>query len=70
MTIRTADKTITCGELDFDPVEQVLICRRGQLAKVTVIDDNDLNGATCDEARLNIQTNQLQKMTNVTGQGR
>jgi lipopolysaccharide export system protein LptA len=70
MTIVTADKTITCGEMDFDPIEQILTCRHGQLAKVTVVDDNDLSGATCDEASLNIKTNELKKLTNVTGQGR
>jgi lipopolysaccharide export system protein LptA len=70
MTIRTADKTILCGELDFDPVENILTCRHGQLRQVTVIDNNDLNGVACGEASLNIKTNELKKMTNVTGHGR
>ena len=70
MVIRSGDKTIDCGELDFDPVEQILTCRGGQLGKVTVVDDNDLNGSSFDEAVLNIKTNELKKMTNATGQGR
>jgi hypothetical protein len=69
MIIRSGDKTIDCGELDFDPVEQILTCRRGQLGKVTVVDANDLSGSAFDEAILNLKTNELQKMTNVTGQG-
>ena len=39
------------------------------MAKVTVVDDNDLNGGICDEAILDIKTSELKKMTNVTGQG-
>jgi hypothetical protein len=70
MTIRTADKTINCGELDFDPAGQTLTCRGGKLGKVTVVDNNDLNGGAFDEATLDIKTNELKKMTNATGQGR
>jgi hypothetical protein len=70
MTVRTADKTIFCGELDFDPVEQVLTCLGGQLGKVTVVDDNNIAGGACAEAVFNLKTNELKKMTEVTAHGR
>jgi lipopolysaccharide export system protein LptA len=70
MVIHSGDKMIDCGELDFDPVEQLLTCRGGQLGRVRVVDDNDLNGASFDEAVLNVKTNELKKMTNATGKGR
>ncbi|MGD0464732.1 MAG: hypothetical protein ABSB74_19785 [Tepidisphaeraceae bacterium] len=70
MTVRTTDKTIYCGEFDFDPGQQLLTCRGGQLGKVTVVDDKNLDGGTCAEAIFNLKTNELRKMTDVTGQGR
>ena len=70
MTVRTTDKTIFCGELDFDPVEQVLTCLGGQLGKVTVVDDNNIAGGACAEAVFNLKTNELKKMTEVTAHGR
>jgi len=69
MVIRSGDKTIYCGELDFDPATQTLDCRKGQLAKVTIVDNNNLNGITYDEASLDLKTNELIRMTNATGQG-
>jgi len=70
MTVRTADKTIFCGEFDFDPVEQILTCLSGQLGKVTVVDNDNLTGGTCAEAVFNLKTNELKKMTEVTAHGR
>jgi lipopolysaccharide export system protein LptA len=70
MTILTQDKTITCGEINFDPVEQLLTCTPGVLAKVRVVDNNTLDSGSCDEAVFNLKTNDLKKLTNVTGQGR
>jgi hypothetical protein len=70
MIIRTTDKTIYCGEIDFDPVQQTLTCRGGELGKVTVVDDKNLAGGTCAEAIFNIKTNELKKMMDVTGQTR
>jgi hypothetical protein len=70
MTVRTTDKTIYCGEFDFAPTEQILTCRGGQLGKVTVVDDKNLEGGTCAEAVFNLKTNELKKMTDVTGQSR
>jgi len=70
MTVRTADKTIYCGELEFDPAEQILTCLGGQLGKVTVVDDNNLSGGDCAEAIFNVKTNELKKMTQVTAHGR
>ncbi|HEY1921543.1 MAG TPA: LptA/OstA family protein, partial [Tepidisphaeraceae bacterium] len=70
MIVRTTDKTIYCGEFDFDPSEQTLTCRGGVLGKVTVVDDNNLAGGTCAQAVFNLKTNELKKMTDVTGQER
>jgi lipopolysaccharide export system protein LptA len=70
MIIRTTDKTIYCGELDFDPGQQTLTCRGGDLGKVTIVDDNNLAGGTCAQAIFNLKTNELKKMTDVTGQMR
>jgi hypothetical protein len=71
MTVRTTDKTIFCGELDFDPVEQVLTCLGGEkMGKVTVVDNDNLAGGTCAEAVFNLKTNELKKMTEVTAHGR
>ena len=70
MTVRTTDKTIYCGGIDFDPGQQILTCRGGKLGKVTVVDDKNLDGGTCAEAIFNLKTNELRKMTDVTGQGR
>jgi hypothetical protein len=70
MTVITTDKTIYCGEFDFDPVEQILTCRGGKLGKVTVVDDKNLDGGTCAHAVFNMKTNELKKMTDVTGQSR
>jgi hypothetical protein len=70
MTVITTDKTIYCGEFDFDPVEQILTCRGGKLGKVTVVDDKNLDGGTCAQAVFNMKTNELKKMTDVTGQSR
>ena len=70
MTVRTTDKTIYCGGIDFDPGQQILTCRGGKLGKVTVVDDKNLDGGTCAEAIFKLKTNELRKMTEVTGQGR
>ena len=48
---------------------QTLDCRKGRLAKVTIVDNNNLNGITYDEASLDLKTNELIRMTNATGQG-
>jgi hypothetical protein len=69
MVIRTLDKTIYCGALNFDPADQILICDRGQLGKVTVVDNNNLSGGDCAEAIFDMKTNELKKMVNVTGRG-
>ena len=70
MTVRTTDKTIFCGEIDFDPAQQTLTCLGGELGKVTIVDDNNLAGGACAEAIFNMKTNELKKMKDVTGQGR
>lgn len=70
MTVRTADKTIYCGELKLDSAQQTLTCLGGQLGKVTVVDVNQLDSGTCAEAVFNMKTDELKKMTDVTGQGR
>ena len=70
MVIHTADKTITCGEIDFDPVNQLLTCTPGELANVIVVDNNNLDRGSCSEAVFNMKTNELKKLTDVTGQGR
>jgi hypothetical protein len=70
MTVRTADKTIFCGELDFDPVEQVLTCLGGQLGKVTVVDDNNLAGGAFAEVIYDLKTNELKSLKDVTAHGR
>jgi hypothetical protein len=69
MVIRSGDKTIDCGEIDFDPAQQLLTCRGGQLGKVHVVDATNLSGGAFDEAVLDLKTNEIRKMTNVTGQG-
>jgi hypothetical protein len=70
MVIRTSDKTIDCGEIDFDPTTEIMTCRGGQLRKVTIVDDNNISSGTCTEATFNVKTQELKKMTDVTGQGR
>jgi lipopolysaccharide export system protein LptA len=70
MTILTQDKTIRCGEINFDPIAQLLTCTPGVRDKVTIVDNNTLDSGSCDEAEFNLKTNELKKLTNVTGQGR
>lgn len=70
MVIRTPDKTIDCGELDYDAADQVLTCLGGALGKVHVIDNANLSSGDCAEAVFNLKTNELTKMTEVTAHGR
>ncbi|HEX4054667.1 MAG TPA: hypothetical protein VHX86_10420 [Tepidisphaeraceae bacterium] len=70
MTVRTTEKTIYCGEIEMDSAQQTLTCLGGELGKVTVVDVNHLDSGTCAEAIFNMKTNELKKMTNVTGQER
>jgi hypothetical protein len=69
MVIRAADKTIDCGELDYDAVNQILTCLGGELGKVHIIDNANLSGGDCAEAVFNMKTNELTKMTQVTAHG-
>jgi hypothetical protein len=70
ITILTADKTIKCGEINFDPIQELLTCTPGVRDKVVVVDNNTLDNSTFDEAVLNLKTNELTRLTNVTGEGR
>jgi hypothetical protein len=70
MRIYTDDKTITCGEVDFDPVGQILTCLPGDLQSVNFVDNKTLASTSCSEVIYNMKTNELTKITNVTGQGR
>jgi lipopolysaccharide export system protein LptA len=70
MIIRTADKTIACGEIEYDPAEQTLTCRGGQLNRVTVDDNNKVSSGSFEEAILDLKTNELKELTNLSGQGR
>jgi hypothetical protein len=67
--IRTTDKTVDCGELDFEAAAQMLTCLAGQIGKVTVIDNANLAQVDCQEAVIDIKTGELVKMTNVTAHG-
>jgi lipopolysaccharide export system protein LptA len=67
--IRTTDKTVDCGELDFDAVTQVLTCLGGEIGKVTVIDNANLSQVDCQQAVIDIKTGELIKMTQVTAHG-
>jgi hypothetical protein len=69
MTIVTTDKTIYCGELDFDPVAQTLTCSGGARGKVYIVDAKNLDSGSCTEAIFDMKNNELKKMTDLTGQG-
>ena len=67
MLITTSDqKRITCGEIEFDPIRDVLICRGGQLGTVTVVDENNIdNNGTFADVTLDTKTNNLIKLTDL-----
>jgi len=67
--IDTGDAKIEATSVDFAPAEHRLICRGNEDSPVIVHDDNHKSGATFGEVWLNVQTNTIERLTNLNAHG-
>ncbi|MDP9174336.1 MAG: hypothetical protein M3O30_10790 [Planctomycetota bacterium] len=70
VVVLTGDTTITCGQIEYDPTANRLICRSGDLGAVNFTNVEHRDKATADEVWLNTKTNTIEKITNLNARGR
>jgi lipopolysaccharide export system protein LptA len=58
--VDTASGPMHCGEADYDPIKQLLICRAGDEGAVSMVDGQGNVQATFKEVRVNLLNNTMQ----------
>jgi hypothetical protein len=67
--VTTPDKTINCGTVVYNPVDQTLDCTGGLRGQVTVVDNRNIDLGKFSEAVLDLKTNRLIRMTDLSAHG-
>jgi hypothetical protein len=70
VTVKTVDKIITAGDVEYDASHDQLICRGGEQGTVHLIDELHPAGFNADEVWLNVKANTIEKIVNLSGRGR
>jgi len=70
VTVKTVDKTITAGNVEYDAHRDLLICRAGEQGTVHLIDELHPAGLDADEVWLNVKANTIEKIVNLSARGR
>ncbi len=58
--VDTASGPLRCGQADYDPIKQILICRAGDEGDVTIVDSQGNAQAHFKEVRVNLQNNTME----------